>query len=137
MKSIAPILAALLFTLCLASTATAKKSLKGNGEASGRAITALLASSEEVIPVESTCHGAFGGSGPAKVHDLLGMELATLSRGTNTMSGACHAEGSARSEACHVAITHQFGEEASSADIRFRALEGRADVSTLSCVLTP
>jgi hypothetical protein len=129
--------AGLVVIALLAHSAEAKNSLKSNSDASQRAISSLLAVSDEVIPTASTCHGAFGGSGPAKVRDLLAMELATFSRGTNTLVGACKASTAGPALACHVAIAHEFGEEASSAEIRFQVQDGRAVVSSLDCRLAP
>ena len=129
--------AGLIVIALFARSAEATKSLKSDSDASQRAVSSLLAAADEVIPAASTCHGAFGGSGPAKVRDLLAMELATFSRGTNTFVGACKASTAGPALACHVAIAHEFGEEASSAEIRFQAKDGRALVSSLDCRLTP
>jgi hypothetical protein len=56
---------------------------------SQRAMPALLAASDEVIPASSSCNGLFGGESPARVKDLLAMELTTLSRGRNVVTGHC------------------------------------------------
>ena len=121
----------------LASGVEAKKSLKANTDASQKAVSALLAASDEPIPSESTCHGVFGGEGPPRVRDLLAMELATFSRGKNTLVGTCKAGGTGRPQACRVTIAHEFGEEASSAEIRFDAIDGHAVAASLDCRLLP
>jgi hypothetical protein len=127
----------LLVISFLASGVEAKKSLKANTDASQKAVSALLAVSDEPIPAGSTCHGVFGGEGPPRVRDLLAMELATFSRGKNTLVGACKVGATGRPQACQVTITHEFGEEASSAQIRFDAIDGHAVPASLDCRLTP
>ena len=127
----------LVVTALLASDAAAKKSLKAGTDASQMAVALLLSVSDEIIPPHSSCHGIFGGDGPPRVRDLLAMELATFSRGKNTLAGTCKADAARQVQVCQVSISHEFGEEASSAEIRFDAMEGRAVVSSLACRLAP
>ncbi len=128
--------AALVALALLAQGADARKGLKAESDASQRAVSLLLAIADEPIPTGSSCQGRFGNDGPPRVRDLVAMELATFSRGKNTLVGRCTG-AAGQAQACHVAITHEFGEEASSADIRFQAQDGRAVASSLTCVLTP
>ncbi len=127
----------LLAATLLAHAAQAAPSPKIDAEASQRAITLLLAASEDVIPADSTCHGIFGGGNPGRMRDLVAMELATFARGDNTLEGGCQTRGSVPALACHVDIAHAFGEDASSATIRFQAVAGRLVASSLDCLLMP
>ena len=132
-------LALFAVVLCcgLCSQPVAAKPTKIDRAASQRAMTALLAASDEVIPASSSCHGLFGGESPARVKDLLAMELTTLSRGRNVVTGHCDPADAGDGAQCAILITHDFGEDVSSADIRFRTQAGRADAQSLACVLTP
>ena len=120
--------------VCLLSQPVGAKPAKVDRASSQRAMSALLAASDDVIPETSSCHGLFGGGSPGRVRDLVAMEFATLSRGRNVVIGHCDADEDGR---CSVSITHDFGEEVSSADIRFKTLDGRAIPESLDCVLTP
>jgi hypothetical protein len=62
------------------------------------------------------------------------MQLAYLYRGKNVIKGRCRGAGNAR---CSLTISHAFGEDVSSALISFDVKNGKAQVETLSCVLTP
>ncbi len=108
------------------------KKPKPNSEDTQKVLTVLLASSEEEIPEASTCNGRFGQTGRARMKDLLAMELASLSGGSNSVAGTCASETS-----CALRISHAFGEAVSSANIRFKVKTGRVDMESLSCVLTP
>ncbi len=114
--------------------ALAKKSADDSQQRSQQAIAFLLSSSAEQIPVNSSCHGIYGGEVPPKIKDLLAMELATLSRGKNSVLGTCNQSNRMQ---CTVAITHAFSESVSSADIRFEVKAGHVDMSTIDCTLTP
>lgn len=136
MKFLPALLTAAL-SCCVISQPADAKSAKIDRAGSQRAMTALLAASDEVIPASSSCHGLFGGESPARVKDLLAMELATLSRGRNVVTGHCDPADAGDGAQCAISITHDFGEDVSSADIRFRTQAGRADAQSLACVLTP
>ena len=136
MKISLALLAVAMWCALFVQPASAKPT-KIDRAGSQRAMTALLAASDEVIPASSSCHGLFGGESPARVKDLLAMELATLSRGRNVMTGHCDPAEAGDGAQCAISITHDFGEDVSSADIRFRTQAGRADAQSLACVLTP
>jgi hypothetical protein len=122
---------AILATGLSAMPATAKKKPGPNPADTQRAITLLLAMAEEPIPSSSSCYGRYGGDGPPKVKDMLGMELASLSRGQNKVAGHCTAQR------CAISIAHHFGEDVSSADVSFDVEGGRGQPNSLTCVLTP
>jgi len=114
--------------------ALAKKSIDDSQQRAQRALALLLMSSAELIPAESSCQGIYGGEVPPKLKDLLAMELASLSRGKNSVTGTC---GRGDPMRCTVAISHSFGEAVSSADIKFSVKAGRLDMDSLECILTP
>jgi hypothetical protein len=99
--------------------------------ATSKALNALLAVSNDVIPQSSSCHGDYGQEGAATVKDLLAMQLAYLYSGKNTIKGDCTATQ------CNLSIAHAAGEDMSSAVIKFKLARGKAKTSTLSCVMTP
>jgi hypothetical protein len=101
-------------------------------ESTQKALTFLLASSEEEIPAGSSCHGLFGQDGPPRVRDLMAMELSSLFRGNNSIAGKCDQDKS-----CSVKISHELGEAVSSAEISFKVKDGRVRLDSLSCILTP
>jgi hypothetical protein len=126
-------LALVLFAMTLiAIPAMAKKKPGPHPADTQKALTFLLAMSEQAIPLTSSCYGSFGVDRPPKVKDLLAMEFASLSRGQNHVLGKCSGEPNLR---CTVSIAHSSGEDVSSADITFDIKDGRPD--GLECVLTP
>lgn len=100
-------------------------------EPATRALRALLAISNAVIPETSTCSADYGQEGQATVKDLLAIQLANLDHGKNTIQGRCTASR------CTLTIRHSAGEDMSSAQITFALAGGKARVSTLQCVNTP
>ena len=99
--------------------------------ASSKALGALLAASNTLIPESSSCQGNYGQSGKAAVKDLLAIQLAYLYSGKNAIQGNC------TSKRCTVTITHASGEDVSSAIIMFDLAHGKASIPTLQCVITP
>ena len=118
--------------LLLAVPAVAKKKPGPHPADTQKALNFLLAIANQPIPATSSCYGSFGGDEPPKVKDLLAMELASFSRGQNSVSGKCSGEPNLR---CGISISHSSGEDVSSAEITFGVKEGRPDA--LQCVLTP
>lgn len=100
-------------------------------EATTRALRRLLAIADAPIPKTSTCFGDYLQAGPAKVADLLAVELAYLYSGENVIKGGCE------QNRCAISITHSAGEDVSSAEIRFSLRRGKAQASSLQCVITP
>jgi hypothetical protein len=96
------------------------------------ALVALLAAANEAIPANSSCAGAYGQPGRATIKDLLSVQLASLYRGDNTVSGRCSADGR-----CQLTVRHAFEDDVSAAEISFTAQRGKARASTLACVITP
>lgn len=97
-------------------------------------LKALLQSSDQLIPAGSSCDGKYGNQGPTRVRDLLAMELAYLYRGKNVIKGECRGSGVRQ---CSLTISHTFGEDVSSAVLSFKLKDGKVQVETLSCILTP
>lgn len=95
------------------------------------AINTLLAVSNSIIPVTSTCQGNYGQKGKAAVKDLLAMQLAYLYSGNNVIEGNCSPK------TCTIRINHASGEDVSSATIEFEVKQGKAIAATLQCVITP
>ncbi len=96
------------------------------------ALRSLLMLSHRTIPKSSSCFGDYGQRGPPKVNDLLAVQLSNLSAGHNAIRGAC------AHQRCSLRITHDGGsEDVSSAEIRFTVNAGRANISSLQCVMTP
>ncbi len=100
-------------------------------EETRKALSALLAASNAVIPAASTCHGSYGQEGKATVKDLVAMQLAYIHSGTSVIDGRCTAQ------ACTVRIRRASGEDVSSATIEFDMRQGKANVATLRCLMTP
>jgi hypothetical protein len=96
------------------------------------ALTALLAAANDAIPANSSCAGDYGQPGRPTVKDLLGVELAALHGGDNVVSGECRPDGR-----CQLTIRHASGDDVSAAEIRFAIHHGKAQASTLACVITP
>ncbi len=97
-----------------------------------RAMRALLALSNEVIPKRSTCYGNYGQRGAATVKDVLAAQLGNLSPGKNLIRGEC------TNGRCSVRITHDGGsEDVASAEFKFAVRNGKAVISTLTCLTTP
>ena len=95
------------------------------------ALRLLLSASNESIPQGSTCFGAYGQSGEPRVRDLLAVELASLYKGVNVISGSC------TPVACSLAITHRAGEDVSSALINFRYRNSQLVIGSMACRITP
>ncbi len=95
------------------------------------ALHALMQVANITVPSSSSCHGKYDGSKKPTVGHVLSMQLAYLSNGDNHIAGDCI------DTHCHIRIRHAFGEDVSSADIRFEVRNGKANVSTLQCVITP
>ncbi|MFC4161369.1 hypothetical protein [Chitinimonas lacunae] len=95
------------------------------------ALRHLLAAANETVPAKSGCEGLYGQKGPAKVKDLLAMQLGYLYRGDNTVAGLCKADQ------CEVQIKHSAGESVASAQIRFRLGKGKLETRSLQCMITP
>ena len=107
----------------------------GNPEATRKALTALLAAANDPIPRTSSCHeghGVYGQSGPATVKDLLAMRMAYLYAGSNVIEGHCE-----QSQQCTVSIRHAAGEDVASVSITFAVKAGKAQATTLRCLITP
>lgn len=107
----------------------------GNPEATRKALTALLAAANDPIPRTSSCHegqGAYGQTGPATVKDLLAMRMAYLYAGSNVIEGHCE-----QSQQCTVSIRHAAGEDVASVSITFAVKAGKAQATTLRCLITP
>lgn len=107
----------------------------GNPEATRKALTALLAAANDPIPRTSSCHegqGAYGQTGPATVKDLLSMRMAYLYAGSNVIEGHCE-----QSQQCTVSIRHAAGEDVASVSITFAVKAGKAQATTLRCLITP
>ena len=62
------------------------------------------------------------------------MQLAYLYRGKNVIKGACRGNSDTQ---CSLTISHAFGEDVSSAVVSFKLKDGKVQVETLSCILTP
>lgn len=99
--------------------------------ATGKALTFLFSASNEFIPKSSSCHGSYGQQGKVTVKDLLSMQMAYLYSGENIIQGTCAANQ------CKVEITHVAGEDVSSAIIKFKIEQGKVDIATLQCTITP
>jgi hypothetical protein len=99
--------------------------------ATRKALAALLASSNAEIPNGSTCQGNYGQSGRPAVKDLMAMQLAYLYSGENVIEGRCLAD------MCTIMIGHVSGEDVSSFTIEFEIKKGRANTTTMRCVMTP
>jgi hypothetical protein len=119
--------------LCLSLPGLASQS-QGNPDRTLPVLKALLDSSDQLIPAGSSCDGKYGNQGPARISDLLATQLAYLYRGKNVIKGACRGSGDPR---CSVTISHAFGEDVSSAVLSFNLKDGKVQVETLSCILTP
>ena len=107
----------------------------GNPEATRKALTALLAAANDPIPRTTSCHegqGAYGQTGPATVKDLLSMRMAYLYAGSNVIEGHCE-----QSQQCTVSIRHAAGEDVASVSITFAVKAGKAQATTLRCLITP
>jgi hypothetical protein len=111
---------------------TAVQKTKPNADETRRALGFLLAVSEQVIPSASSCNGSFGQAGHPRVKDLLAMELSSLAGGKNSIVGTCQA-----AKSCSVTISHELGEAVSSAEISFKLKDGRVQLESLSCLLSP
>ncbi len=99
--------------------------------ATRKVLTALLAVSNSAIPNGSTCRGDYGQTGQAKIKDMLAMQLGYLYEGDNRIKGNC------TQDACAIVINHAAGEDVSSARIQFGMRNGKVDLATLHCVMTP
>ena len=99
--------------------------------ATQKALSALLAASNDLIPRSSSCHGDFGQPGKAKVKDLVAMRLAYLYTGSNVIEGSC------TPKECSLSITHAAGEDVAAATITFALSGSKARASSLQCVITP
>ena len=97
-------------------------------------LKALFESADQVIPSGSSCSGTYGNQGPTKLGDLLAMQFAYLYRGKNVIKGACRGTGNTP---CSLRISHSFGEDVSSAILTFNLKDGKVQIETLNCVLTP
>jgi hypothetical protein len=95
-------------------------------------LTLLLESSDAEIPSSSSCRGFFGQTGEPRIKDLLSMELASFFAGQNRLVGKCESDRS-----CAIELSHKYGESSSSAKISFKIADGKVQLGTLSCVLTP
>lgn len=97
------------------------------------ALRGLLSMSNERIVPGSSCDGLYNDDrSPAKVKDLLAIQLAfTDSRAKNTVIGSC------RGDRCSISIRSEYLEALSTADIRFKTKNGKARSETLECHLTP
>jgi hypothetical protein len=96
-----------------------------------QALALLLSASNASIPESSSCYGSYGQTGKATVKDLLAVQLAYLYSGKNIVQGSC------TPKRCSISITHASGEDVSSATIKFGRTHGKADISSLQCVITP
>ena len=97
------------------------------------ALRALLSMSNERIVPSSSCDGLYNDDrSPAKVKDLLAIQLAfTDSRAKNTVVGSC------RGDQCSISIRSEYLEALSTANIRFKTKNGKARVGTMECHMTP
>jgi len=96
------------------------------------ALRLLLAISQQAIPKSSSCFGGYGQRGSPTVKDLLAVQFGNLSAGNNAIRTAC------ANRHCSIRISHDGGsEDVSSAEIRFTVTAGRANISSLQCVMTP
>lgn len=95
------------------------------------ALRALFAAANDTIPAKTSCDGIYGQKGPAKVRDLLAMQMAYLHNGDNVVGGEC------KDGRCEVFIKHSAGESVASAQIRFAVNKGKASARSLECIITP
>jgi hypothetical protein len=96
-----------------------------------KALSILLAESNAPIPKSSSCMGSYGQTGKAAVKHLLAAQLAYLYSGENIIQGKCS------STQCTLAVNHSSGEDLSSTTVTFGVKQGKANISTLHCVITP
>ena len=97
------------------------------------ALTLLFTEANAKIPPSSSCMGDYGQQGDVRIRDLLAMGLSFFIRGKNTIVGSCQGK---RSKKCSLLIRHELV-EGYAAEINFTAKEGKVDVSSLTCVITP
>jgi len=128
------ILAAALIVTLLMSADCFAGGKTGDPAQTQTVLNALLASSNDLIPPESSCSGQYGQEGPAKIKDLLSTQLAYLYQGKNKITGKCTGKNK---DQCLLSITHSSGEDVASAQIKFILKNDKVDLSTLSCVITP
>ena len=114
-----------------------------------KVLTLLLSASNELIPSPSkseptvtgfewwgtSCEGDYGQEGPARLKDLLSMQLAGLYQGKNNIKGKIRGNGNTKQ--CSLEITHAAGEVVYSFELRFLARRGKILMNTLRCVSTP
>jgi hypothetical protein len=132
MRRLALFLAIVVCLYVKADCAAPKK--KSNIAETQRALTYLLSAAEEKIPPASSCYGSFGQSGQPAIKDLIAMELSSLWAGKNLIVGACTNSGATQ---CSVTISHEQGEAVSSAKISYDIEQGKVDLKSLKCVLSP
>ena len=99
-KDYLPWIVALLFLPCLSCFAAEKQA---DPDRTLMVLKALFESADQVIPTGSSCSGTYGNQGPAKVADLLAMQLAYFYRGKNVIKGACRGTGNTQ---CSLRISH-------------------------------
>lgn len=130
-------LALLASSLCGAANDGADDSTHYNAADPARtrpALTFLLGASNEPIPPKSSCHGDYGQSGPARVKDLLSMQLAYVYQGSSVIKGSCSEGANPR---CELSITRAAGEDVSQAKIAFAVRQGKVLPRSLHCEITP
>ena len=121
---------AVLF-LCAGASAHAQTQRHDSYETSV-ALAALFMASEEIFVPGSSCYGSyFSDQRPPRVGHFLGVWMSNLDIGKNTIYGSC------KGNKCSVHIYHAYGEDVSSAVIRFRSKNGKARVGTMECHTTP
>ena len=108
------------------------KTQRHDADETTTALAALFRASEERFIPGSSCDGTYPPkSNPLRVGFMLAAVLANLDVGKNTIYGSC------KGNKCSVEIYHAYGEDVSSAVIRFRIKNGKALVETMECRLTP
>ena len=124
----------LVAAICFAtsSIASTDEHSADDPHSTAQAFRSLFSISNESIPKTSTCMGYYYGQrGRAKVKDLVSMILSYLYDGNNVIKGNCDIKY------CVINITHDAGEDVSSADIKFAVKNGKAQAASLECVITP
>ena len=119
------------FGLALALGSLAVNTAQADPHDARVAWAALLRAAHVVVPAGSGCEGDYGQKGPARLGDVLAMQLAYMHAGDNSVVGRCDAQG------CRVELNRRAGEDVSSARIDFKLRAGRLLTASLRCVITP
>ena len=126
-------MAALASLFLFAHSGAARATDPDPGQAN-RALNALFAASNEIIPPTSSCQGHYVKRGQPRIRDLLSSHFAYFRRGESVVTGQCDG---ARSPHCSVSINGAFGDSASFTTISFTLHDERLSIASLSCVITP